>query len=103
MQPQLHNPLETLLSYQLRRASNASNASNERLNARLEWAGLKPSEASVLIVLEANSHSKQSDIGRSLGIQSANMTPLIAGLEHRGLICRAAVDRRSHGSSLFLG
>jgi DNA-binding MarR family transcriptional regulator len=97
MQPQLHNPLETLLSHQLRRASNAS---TERLNARLKGAGLKPSEASVLIVLEANPYSAQSDIGRSLGIQSANMPPLIAGLERRGLICRAAVDRRSHSLSL---
>jgi DNA-binding MarR family transcriptional regulator len=89
-----HNPLNTLLGYRLRRVSNTLMADLAR---DLRELGLKPGEASVLLLVRANSGITQSEIGRMLDIQRANMTPLTAQLDSRGLIGRERVDGRSHG------
>jgi DNA-binding MarR family transcriptional regulator len=92
--PALRNPLEDLLGYQLRRASSASMAVLVR---DLETCGLKPVEASVLLLIDANPGVTQSDIGRILGIQRANMAPMVASFDGRGLLRRKRLDGRSHG------
>lgn len=88
------NPLESLHGYQLRRASNAIMADLAR---GLEPLGLRPTEASILLLIDANPGITQSEIGRLLGIKRANMVPLSAALERRGLIRREQMDGRSHG------
>ena len=56
---------------------------------------LRPTDASVLVTIQANPRIRQSEIGRMLDIRSANMAPLIAKLDQRGLIEREQVDGRS--------
>jgi DNA-binding MarR family transcriptional regulator len=90
----LHNPLEDLIGYQLRRASLAM---MDGMMRSLEVCELKPVGASVLLLIEANPGITQSEIGRALGIQRTNIAPLIAGFDRRGLIHRTRLDGRSHG------
>ena len=71
-----------------------------RFAARLVGLELRPADASVLLVIAANPGATQSEIGRLLGIASANMAPLSARLVKRDLIVRQAVDGRSHGLTL---
>jgi DNA-binding MarR family transcriptional regulator len=54
----------------------------------------------VLLVIGANPGVIQSEVGRVLGIASANMAPLVARLADRELIVREAVDGRSQGLTL---
>lgn len=91
---QISNPLEGLLGYHLRRASSAMVS---RLSESYNQLGLRLTEASVLIMIDSNSGSKQSDIGRALDIKSANMTPLVAVLSKLDYIERKKLDGRSQG------
>jgi DNA-binding MarR family transcriptional regulator len=91
------NPLAPLFGYQLRRASAAA---MDELARDLAEVGVRPTEGSVLMLVGANPGVKASDVGRELGIQRANMTPLVAALERRGLLEREPVDGRSHGLQL---
>ncbi len=93
----MDDPLKHLPGYALRRASAARLNDLTRRLAPLE---LTFTEASVLMVIAANSGTTLSAIGRVLGIQRANMTPLITRMESRGLIDRVSVDGRAHGLSL---
>ncbi|MBD8545154.1 MarR family winged helix-turn-helix transcriptional regulator [Sphingomonas sp. CFBP 8760] len=93
----LENPFDSHLGYLLRRASNAIIG---ELAQRLDAIGLKVSEASILLLIEHNPRITQSDLGRMLGIKRANMVPLAAGLESRGLVTRQPVNGRSHGLTL---
>ncbi|MEZ5892968.1 MAG: MarR family winged helix-turn-helix transcriptional regulator [Parvularculaceae bacterium] len=90
----LVDPLETNLGYQLRRLSAAAMAD---LSARLASSGVKPSEATVLLFIQANPETTQSAVGRRLSIQRANMAPIIAALEERNLIRRTPLNGRSFG------
>ncbi len=90
----LENPFDSHSGYLLRRASNAIIG---ELAQRLDVIGLKVSEASILLLIEHNPRITQSDLGRMLGIKRANMVPLAAGLESRGLVTRQPVNGRSHG------
>jgi len=91
------DPLQDLPGYALRRASAAVMA---RLAARLASLHLRPSEASVLLVIDANPGVTQSEIGRLLDIARANMAPLTARLAARDLIVRESAGGRSHGLTL---
>jgi DNA-binding MarR family transcriptional regulator len=91
------NPLDRLLGYQLRRASLAMMAD---LEERLTGIGLRITEASVLLVIEANPDITQSEIGRVLSIQRANMAPLTTQLERCGLIQRAVPNGRAQALRL---
>jgi DNA-binding MarR family transcriptional regulator len=93
----LVDPLENLLGYQLRRASIII---MDDLYDTLTEVDLSPAVASVLMVIEANPNVKLIQVGRCLGIKRANMTPIIANLEKRGLVARTAVDGRSHALTL---
>ena len=88
------NPLLGLFGYQLRRASAFS---MEELGRDLAAIELRPVEASILILIGANPRTKLVDVGRELGVQRANMTPLITSLETRNLVKREATDGRSQG------
>jgi DNA-binding MarR family transcriptional regulator len=81
----------------MRRASGLVMAD---LASALGALGLKISEASVLIVIEENPGRSQSEIGRRLGIQRANMAPLIGSLEQRDLLVRSQAGGRSSGLTL---
>ena len=92
MNPNFINPLENLLGYRLRRTS--ADAMSE-LARDLGTLGLRPTEASALVLISVNNGMTQSDIGRILGIKRANMAPLASGLEKEGLITRLRMDGRS--------
>jgi DNA-binding MarR family transcriptional regulator len=91
------SPFDGLLGYQLRRASSAVMSDFAQALAPLD---LRPSDASVLLLIAANPRATQSEIGRVLGIKRANMAPLVAALEKRELVERAPVDGRSQGLTL---
>jgi DNA-binding MarR family transcriptional regulator len=91
------DPLKDLPGYALRRASSAA---MQKLARTLSELDLRPTEASVLLVIEANPNITQSEIGRMLDIAGANMAPLIGRLEKRELLQRQPVDGRSHGLQL---
>lgn len=93
----IDDPLKDLPGYALRRISADFMA---RLANRLSRLELRPTEATVLLVIGANPGATQSDVGRLLGIASANMAPLMARLADRELIVREALDGRSQGLSL---
>lgn len=88
------DPLKDYPGYLLRRASAAAMAN---LADRLSLLDLRPAEATVLLVVDANPSATLSQVGRLLRIASANMTPLIARLESRNLIEREPMDGRSQG------
>lgn len=91
------NPLVQLLGYQLRRASFAMLSD---LSAGISKLDLRIAEMSVLMVIDANPDITQSDIGRVLGIQRANMVPLVTQLERRALICRGEIRGRAQALRL---
>jgi DNA-binding MarR family transcriptional regulator len=88
------DPFKNYPGYVLRRASAAT---MEQLTRRLATLKLRPSEASVLRIIDANPHVTPSEVGRLLNIARANMTPLVARLEALKLIDRRPVNGRSHG------
>jgi DNA-binding MarR family transcriptional regulator len=91
------DPLKDHLGYALRRASATAMAD---LASKLATLELRPTEATVLLIIDANDNITQSDIGRMLDIASANMAPLTSRLEQRDLIEREPMDGRSHGLTL---
>jgi DNA-binding MarR family transcriptional regulator len=93
----MKDPLLSLPGYLLRRASAASLA---ELNGRLAGLQLRHTDVSLLLLIAANPGITQSDAGRILDVQRANMVPFIARLEAQNLISRRQVDGRSQGLSL---
>lgn len=91
------DPLRDFPGYALRRASNASMS---ELTPKLAKLGLRVTEATVLIAILHNPRITQSEIGRMLGIASANIAPMIGRLDGRDLLKRIRVDGRSHGLEL---
>jgi DNA-binding MarR family transcriptional regulator len=91
------DPFVGLLGYHLRRLSVLVMADFTEALAPL---GLKPAEACILYAVAATPGLTQSDVGKMLGIQRANMAPLIAGLTQLGLIERDRVDGRSQALRL---
>jgi DNA-binding MarR family transcriptional regulator len=93
----LINPLDGLLGYQLRRASQAM---LDDLAASLQDLKLRPSGVSVLLLIAANPGISQSRIGQVLAIERANMVPMTAKLTKQGLLTRSRADGRSHALHL---
>jgi len=91
------DPFAATLGYQLRRLSLLVMAD---LADGLEPLGLRPADATVLLAIRINPGITQSELGRMLAIKRANMVPLVAGLEARGLVARAAVNGRSQALTL---
>jgi DNA-binding MarR family transcriptional regulator len=94
------DPFDTLLGYHLRRASVAVMTD---FTTALAPLNLTPAEASVLFVIGAANGVTQAEIGRVLGIQRANMAPLMARLLKARLVKREAVDGRSQALTLSRG
>ncbi len=88
------DPFDQLLGYHLRRASVRTMAD---LAEALAPYDLRPTEASVLFVIAGQPGITQSQIGRALAVKRANMVPIIAMLESRGVLDREPVDGRSQG------
>ncbi len=93
----LASPLDALLGYRLRRASMVMMAD---LLTALQPLGLSAGEASLLFVIGANPGCTQSEVGRTLDIKRANMTPLVGRMKARGLIADTPIDGRSRGLTL---
>jgi DNA-binding MarR family transcriptional regulator len=88
------DPLEDYPGYSLRRASAVNMA---KLARRFAAMDLRPTEATVLMVVDANPNITQSEIGKMLDIASANMAPLVSRLADREMVERQPIDGRSHG------
>jgi len=82
-----------LVGYQLRRASAAMMAD---FSSELSSAALRPVQFAILSLIAENDGTSQTELCRELSVQKANMVPLIAELERRGLLARkpAPLDRR---------
>ena len=95
------------IGYALRRAQLASTA--EFLEAMKE-VDLRPTQFSVLILINENPGVRQTEVCAALGLQKANFVPLLYELERRGLAERrpGIPDRRAsalhlteHGSAVL--
>ncbi len=93
----MKDPLAAFPGYVLKRASAATLS---ELNRRLAPLDLRHGDAAFLLLIEALPGANQSEVGRILDIERANMVPLVARLDARGWIERRKVDGRSSG--LFL-
>lgn len=91
------NPLDQHLGYLVKRLSAASMA---ELAERLGELQLRLTEAAILVVIEANPLITQARLGQSLGVQRANMAPIVARLEARSLVEDETLDGRSRGLRL---
>lgn len=70
------------------------------LTEALAPLGLRVTEATVLYRIAMAPKITSSEVGRSLGIKRANMTPLVARLTELGYLRVSAQDGRSQGLSL---
>lgn len=93
----ISDPLRGTLGYELRRTSAATMAA---LGTALMPFGLSPGEASMLMVIGSNPGCTQSDVGRALRVQPANMVPLVNKLRLSGLVDRLPTEGRA--MALFL-
>jgi DNA-binding MarR family transcriptional regulator len=93
----MKDPLTTLCGYLLQRASTSALAG---LNQRLAPLGLRHAGVAMLMLVEARPGITQSQAGRILDIQRANMVPFVARLEGLGVIRRRQVDGRSQALEL---
>jgi DNA-binding MarR family transcriptional regulator len=94
---ELRDPLEDMLGYQLRRASQATLSA---LSEAFEEQGVTITEAIIIRLVRANPGCNQAEIGRTLGVRRTNMVPIVAGLVDRELLRREAADGRTN--ALFL-
>ncbi|MBT0668166.1 winged helix DNA-binding protein [Novosphingobium profundi] len=86
------DPLAILPGYTLRRAANAMMA---ELGTLLGEVDLRVSEASILLLIDGRATMTSTQIGAALDIRSANMAPLVARLDARGLVARVPLDGKS--------
>jgi DNA-binding MarR family transcriptional regulator len=93
----MKDPLAKLCGYLLQRASAAALAD---LNRRLAPLGLRHAGVAMLMLIEARPGITQSQAGRILDIQRANMVPFVARLEALGVIRRKRADGRSQALEL---
>ena len=91
------DPLLNFPGYALRRAANATMA---ELATRLAPLGLRQTDATVMILIDADPGITASSIGRTRDIQRANMVPLLKRLDDGGLIDKQPIDGKSLGLTL---
>lgn len=92
--------LDTLMGYRLRRASNVMAADFN--TAVREVMGLRSVQISILIIIGANTGIGQTQLGRALNIQRANMVPLLSSLIDSKLIRREASTEDKRVFELYL-
>ena len=73
------------------------------LNERLAPLGLRHADVALLLLVDSRPGLTQSDAGRILDIQRANMVPFVARSRQLGLIERRRVDGRSQALTLTGG
>ena len=88
------------MAFQLRQASVLVAAD---LGQRLAGLSLTMTNLTVLLMIQSNPGVTQTELGKVLGIQRANLAPLTATFAARGLIKRNRIDGRSHGLSVTSG
>ncbi|WP_353200622.1 MarR family transcriptional regulator [Sandarakinorhabdus sp.] len=93
----MDDPLADLPGYVLRRASIATMG---RLHRHISAHDLRATEASLILLIGERAGLTQSEAGRILGIKRANMVPLTARLEARGLVERLQLTGRSQELAL---
>ena len=93
----LQDPLLGLTGYVLRRASTAALA---EFSQRLAPLDLRPTDAALLVLLDAAPQVPHSEVAATLGLRRPNLVPVVTGLQKRGLIERKRVDFRSEGLAL---
>jgi DNA-binding MarR family transcriptional regulator len=93
----LQEPLLRLTGYVLRRASTASLA---ELSQRLAPLDLRPTDAALLVLLDAAPQVTHSEAAETLGLRRPNLVPIVAALEKRELLERKRIDFRSEGLAL---
>lgn len=91
------DPLRSLPGYALRRASARAMGD---LAQRLTPCGLRPSEASALVMVLENGSIAQRDLGRALDISSGNLATLVTKLVDAGYCRRQPIDGRAVRLSL---
>lgn len=91
------NPLDELIGYSLNQAARTMMLEFSR---RMMELGLGTSSASVLLVIHANPGITQSQLCFLLGIQRANMTPLMRTLEQRALVSKQSTNSRRQALSI---
>ncbi len=79
--------LESLIGYHLRRASLVDITG---VMAAIAEANIRPVPFSVLAIIVENPGVTAAEICRQLAIQRANIVPILADLESRGLFAREA-------------
>jgi DNA-binding MarR family transcriptional regulator len=87
--------LEDLMGYNLRRAHGVQ---KQRFATVFGPLGIRPVTLSALGIIYENPGITQADLGKKLNIKRANMVPVMAELQQRGLIARRPSDndRRAH-------
>ena len=87
--------LDDLMGYNLRRAHGVQ---KQRFAAVFGPLAIRPVTLSALGIIYENPGITQADLGKKLNIKRANMVPVMAELEGRGLIARRPSDndRRAH-------
>jgi DNA-binding MarR family transcriptional regulator len=91
--------LDDLMGYNLRRAHGVQ---KQRFQAVFGPLAIRPVTLSALGIIYENPGVTQADLGKKLNIKRANMVPVMAELEGRGLIARRPSDndRRAHAVAL---
>jgi DNA-binding MarR family transcriptional regulator len=87
--------LDDLMGYNLRHAHAVQ---KQRFAAVFGPRGIRPLTLSVLGTIYEHASITQTNLGKKLRIQRANMVPVLIELERRGLIARSPSDsdRRAH-------
>lgn len=78
--------MQGLVGYNIRRAELRM---RQEFDLGVGQCGLRPSEFSVLVLIDSNTLVTQTDLGHALNIRRPNMVVLIEGIERRGLVVRA--------------
>ncbi len=92
-------PLPDLLDLALKRGLRAA---EQELLRRYEALGVRPAEASALIVLARNEGLPAVRLAAALGMKQTNLVAVLDGLERRGLVERRRLERDRRAAALCL-
>lgn len=87
--------MDKVIGYRLRRAQHYV---FQQFGERFAQYELRPSEYSILVLVEDNPGRRQNEIADVLGVKKANFVALIRGLVDRGYVelAQPPADRRAH-------
>ena len=88
-----------LIGYRLRLATNAMTSD---LKATLEGTGLRPVLVAMLAVIDRNPGIIQTAVGNALGVQRANLVPLVNEVSERGWVERRPAPKDKRAYALYL-